>query len=184
MVGQGGSQTAIVLTLGAVLVVLMILFAVIAINDQKSRLKQLAADAQAALNPPAPAPIPAPTVQAIPRSMPQPERRFPLAGADGANPLAPKAEPVGNPASWFSQDDYPSEAMRREEEGIVMVRLKIDPHGAPRACAIVSSSASIILDNASCDVAMRRDRFVPARGADGEAVSGSWTKEIKWTLDD
>src|SRR3982750_949046 len=78
MIGQGASQTAIVLALGAVLALLLILFIAMAINDQKSRLKQLAPDAQAALNPPAPAPVPTPRVPAIPASTPHPPRRFPL----------------------------------------------------------------------------------------------------------
>lgn len=182
MVGQGGSQTAIVLTLGAVLVVLLILFVAMAINDQKGRLKQLAADARAALNPPASPPMAVPTGQPRPPSTPLPERRFPLAGAEGADQPALNAEPTGNPASWFSHDDYPVEALRRNEEGRVMLRLKIDPRGAPRACAIVSSSGSIILDDATCDLAMRRSRFMPARGADGKAVWGSWTSGIRWQL--
>jgi protein TonB len=184
MIGQGGGQTAIVLTLGALLVVLLILFAAMAINDQKSRLKQLAADAQAAVNPPASAPIPASTAPAAPPSLPQAPRRFPLAEAGDADRVAPKAEPAGTPALWFSNDDYPAEARRRNEEGRVKVRVKIDRHGVPRACGIVSSSGSTILDDATCDLAMRRGRFVPAQGANGKAVWGSWTAAIRWQITD
>ena len=126
----------------------------------------------------------APTSPAIPPSTPVPERRFPLAGAEGADRPALNAEPIGNPASWFSQDDYPVEARRRDEEGRVMLRLKIDPHGIARACAIVSSSGSVILDDATCDLAMRRSRFVAARDVEGKAVWGSWTSGIRWQLTD
>jgi len=184
VIGRGGSQTAIVLTLGAVLVLLLILFIAVAINDEKSRLKQLAADVQAALNPPVPAPVPTPRVPAIPASTPQPERRFPLAGADDADRPAPMAEPAGNPASWFSNDDYPVEARRRNEQGRVQIGLKIDPQGVARACAIMSSSGSVALDDATCALAMRRARFVPARDADGKAAWGSWTGAIRWQLTD
>ncbi|MEO9133126.1 MAG: energy transducer TonB [Sphingomonas sp.] len=149
-------------------------------------MKQLVVDAQAALNPPAQAPIsaPAPAAPLIPPLMPQPERRFPLAGADGADRLIPNAEPAGSPAFWFSNDDYPIDARRRNEEGRVMVRLKIDRHGVPRACAIISSSGSITLDNVTCDLAMRRGRFVPARNAHGKAAWSRWTSGIRWQLTD
>ena len=184
MVGQGGSQTAIVLTLGAVLVFLLVLFIAMAINDQKSRLKQLAADAQAALNPPAPAPAPSPRAPAIPASAPRSERRFPLAGAEDVDRRAPMAKPTGNPASWFSDDDYPAEARRRNEQGRVQIRLKIDPLGVVRGCSIISSSGSVALDDATCTLAKRRARFVPARDADGRPVWGSWTSAIRWQLTD
>ena len=184
MIGQGGSQTAIVLMLGALLVVVLILFVAMAINDQKGRLKQLAADARAALNPPTSPPMAVPTGQPRPPSTPLSDRRFPLAGAEGADRPALNAEPTGNPASWFSHDDYPVEALRRNEEGRVMLRLKIDPHGIARACAIVSSSGSVILDDATCDLALRRSRFVAARDVEGKAVWGSWTSGIRWQLTD
>ena len=181
-IGQGGSQTAIVLTLGAALLLLLILFIAVAINDEKGRLKQFAADVQAALNPPTP--VSTPRVPAIPASAPQPERRFPLAGAEDADRPEPMAEPTGNPASWFSNDDYPVEARRRNEQGRVQIGLKIDPHGVARACAITSSSGSVALDDATCALAMRRARFVPARDADGKAAWGSWTGAIRWQLTD
>ena len=174
MIGQGASQTAIVLTLGAVLALLLILFITMAINDQKSRLTQRATDAQ-------PAPVATPTLPAVPPSIPQPERRFPLAGTDGA---APQADPRGNLASWFSDDDYPVEARRRNEQGRVQIRLKIDPLGIVRACAILSSSGSVALDDATCALAKRRARFWPARDADGRPVWGSWTSAIRWRLTD
>jgi len=114
----------------------------------------------------------------------EPERRYPLARADDADRPAPTAEPAGNPGLWFSNDDYPAEARRRNQQGRVQMRLKIDPNGMPRACAIVASSGSVSLDNATCDLAMRRARFAPPLGADGEAVWGSWTGAIRWQLTD
>ena len=184
MTGQGRNQTAIVLVFGAVLLLLLILFVAMALNDQKGRLKQLGADVQAALTPPASPPISAPTGRVAPQSTPLPERRFPLARGDGADQLAPTAEPIGNPAHWFSNDDYPIEARRRDEEGRVMLRLTIDPHGKADTCAIVSSSGSIFLDDATCDLAMHRSRFLPARGAGGKAVRSRWTTGIRWQLTD
>ena len=184
MTGQGRSQTAIVLVFGAVLLLLLILFVAMAVNDQKGRLKQLGTDVQAALEPPASPPVSAPTGGAIPPLIPVPERRFPLAGADSADRLAPTAEPIGNPAHWFSNDDYPIEARRRNEEGLVKLRLTVDPQGKADACAIVSSSGSIFLDDATCDLALRRSRFLPARGAGGKAVRSSWNSGIRWQLTD
>lgn len=169
---------------GAVLLLLLILFVAMAVNDQKGRLKQLGADVQAALNPPASPPISAPTGRAELPSTPLPKRRFQVAAADSADRLAPIAEPIGNPAHWFSTDDYPIEARRRNEEGRVMLLLTIDTHGKADACAIVSSSGSIFLDDATCDLALRRGRFLPARGADGKAVRSSWTSAIRWQLTD
>ena len=185
-----------VVVIGALLILLVAIFVVVAINDQKAHLAGIAADARKALTQPAEPPAPPPVSQPAsppvrppllqPESPPtaKPERRFPLAGADEVDRLAPKAKPAGNPAYWFSNDDYPAEARRRNEQGRVQVRLKIDPHGVARACAIVTSSGSIALDNATCDLAMRRGRFAPARGADGKAVWGSWSSAIRWQLTD
>lgn len=171
-----------VVALGALLILLAVIFVVVAINDEKGRLAHVAADARKALTPPAQPPVPA--ARPAPPPATQPERRFPLAGNDAADRPAFASKPAGNPASWFSNDDYPAEARRRNEEGRVMIRLKIDPHGVPRACAIASGSGSITLDNATCDLALRRARFVPARDADGKAVWGSWASGIRWQLTD
>jgi protein TonB len=174
MIGQGRSQTTLVVALGAVLFLLVVAFMAMVITDQKGQLKQLAAEAVAALNPPDARPTPAPP----------PVRRFPLAAASDADRLAPAAEPIGNPALWFSQDDYPVEARRRNETGRVKIWLKTDQQGRARSCAIVSSSSSITLDNATCDLALRRSHFTPARDAHGKATGGNWTGAIRWELSD
>jgi protein TonB len=183
-----------VVVIGVLLILLVAIFVVVAINDQKGHLAGIAADARKALTPPAQPAAPAPVSQPAPPPVrppllqpppaAQPERRFRLAGADDGDRLAPKAVPTGNPGRWFSNDDYPAEARRRNEQGRVQVRVKIDPHGVPRACAIVTSSGSISLDNTTCDLVMRRSRFTPARGADGKAVWGSWSSAIRWQLTD
>ena len=100
-------------------------------------------------------------------------------GAAASGPSGPK--PVGEMA-WFTSDDYPAVALRAEEQGMVVFRLTIDATGAVTSCVIVSSSGSSALDATTCDLAMRRAHFIPARDSHGEALPSDYTRRANWRL--
>lgn len=111
-----------------------------------------------------------------------------LLAPDGASPIAPpsptqQASP-GNASmvSLFSDDDYPAEAIRNEEQGTVSYRLTIGSDGRVRACEVTTSSGSARLDTATCTIIQRRARFIPARDTNGEAVEDHYSGRIKWVL--
>ncbi|WP_265530264.1 energy transducer TonB [Sphingomicrobium marinum] len=91
--------------------------------------------------------------------------------------------PRGALANLFTADDYPSSALRNDEEGIVRARLIVGVDGRVRDCTVVRSSGSSALDTATCDIFIRRSRFDPARDASGNAVEGSLvTPAIRWVI--
>ncbi|QNQ11057.1 energy transducer TonB [Sphingomonas alpina] len=93
--------------------------------------------------------------------------------------------PSGNMGDWFPEDSYPAEARRRNQQGRVVISLRIDPSGRPRKCELVSSSGSGWLDAATCRLALRNGRFTPARGVDGEPVWGDFQmRPVHWRIED
>ena len=82
----------------------------------------------------------------------------------------------------FSTDDYPMEAIRREEQGTVAYRLTISRRGRVTGCEVISSSGSAALDSQTCRILTKRARFEPARNTDGERVAGNYSGRIRWEL--
>lgn len=93
----------------------------------------------------------------------------PVAAAPAARPAAPLAasqpQPISSPAPR-----YPARALRRGEQGTVMVSAQVGPDGVPSGVDVARSSGSRLLDRAAVD-AVRRWRFRPAM-ADGRPVPG------------
>ncbi len=77
-----------------------------------------------------------------------------------------EASPIARP-----QPDYPREAMRRGEEGTVMVLAEIDANGVPTSVEVADRSGSRDLDRSAVD-AVRKWRFTPAM-KDGRKVAST-----------
>jgi TonB family protein len=71
-----------------------------------------------------------------------------------------------DPASWFSADDYPTEALASNAEGTVEYEVGIDPGGRPNSCKVTISSGNAALDQATCATVMAKARFRPPEGSD------------------
>ena len=101
-------------------------------------------------------------------------------------PPPPRIEPVrakGDVRGLFSTDDYPSRALRNEEQGTVRARLTIDSRGRVSGCTITQSSGSAELDSTTCRLLERRARFDPATDSNGNRVEGSYTTPpITWRI--
>jgi protein TonB len=94
-------------------------------------------------------------------------------------------EPVraqANLASYLSDDDYPAEAIRKGEQGLVAFRLEVSASGAVSGCTVELSSGSALLDASTCNILSERARFTPARDGSGRAVADSVTGRIRWAL--
>lgn len=90
-------------------------------------------------------------------------------------------EPVGTLQGLISADDYPVEALDRNEQGDVGILVRVDPTGAVTDC-IVEHSASAILDARTCDLIRQRAKFSPARDRDGRPVASEKRTRISWRL--
>lgn len=120
----------------------------------------LQALAQAAV-PPAPPPPP-----------PPPPRR-----------VAP-ARAKANLGALVSDRDYPSEALRKFEEGPVGFRLQIGADGRVTGCRVTVSSGSALLDSATCRIMSERARFTAARDSNGKPTTDTFNARIIWRIDD
>jgi len=92
----------------------------------------------------------------------------------------------GSPPDWIGgrirDSDYPRTARMDRREGRVETEISIDARGRPSGCAVVGSSGSRDLDQATCNLIMRRFRFSPARDRTGRAVTGIVSYDQEWRL--
>lgn len=85
----------------------------------------------------------------------------------------------------FGPEDYPVEAILRNDQGSVQTRVKIGPDGRVRDCSVVQSSGSAALDRATCEILTQRARFTPARDSEGRPTGFDYTPPaIVWRLED
>ena len=96
--------------------------------------------------------------------------------------IATYPEPRGGVPSFFSTNDYPSAAIRNEEQGTAGVRYWVSKEGEVRDCKVVESSGSALLDAQTCAVISKRGQFLPARTKSGEAVESISYSRIRWEL--
>lgn len=80
------------------------------------------------------------------------------------------------PESWVGPNDFPREAMRKRKGGVVEAEYVIDQQGAARDCKVTTNSGDVALGEATCDIVVRRARFLAARDQDGRprATIGTW----------
>jgi protein TonB len=116
----------------------------------------------------------------------QPPREIVVPKADPpAPPVARTVEPArarANLASYVSDEDYPSNAVRNEEQGTTRFRLAVGPDGKVRECSVTSSSGSSALDATTCKLMKQRARFTPAKNNRGEATADTVASAIRWVL--
>jgi TonB family protein len=102
------------------------------------------------------------------------------AAADGPT----RARSGATLATLFSDADYPADALRNGEEGIVAFRLDVTADGRPGRCAVTASSGSTSLDSTTCRILIERARFEPARDRNGKPTADSVNGRIVWRMGD
>ncbi len=119
---------------------------------------------------------PGPVVEDPPAPLPSPPAEPPRT----VEPARAKA----NLASYVSDEDYPPNAVRNEEQGTTRFRLAVGPDGRVKACSVTSSSGSSALDSTTCKLMKQRARFTPARNNKDEPTSDTFASAIRWELPD
>jgi len=84
--------------------------------------------------------------------------------------------------SYFSSSDFPSKAVREDQEGTTRFIVLIDEKGAIRDCMVVETSGIAVLDAQTCMVIKARGKFDPAIGIDGKPVRASLSQRVRWEL--
>jgi TonB family protein len=101
---------------------------------------------------------------------------------DGTPPLSKPATPLKPLASYFSDSDYPDQAIREFESGRSEVMLMVDETGKLKDCLVEESSGNASLDAMTCYVLLQRAKFNPALDASGKPVRSVLTSAVKWKM--
>lgn len=118
-----------------------------------------------------PGPVTQPKIEIPPPPKPEPRK---------VEPARAKA----NLGSYVSDADYPTPAVRNEEQGTTRFRLGVGPDGRVTQCTVTQSSGSSSLDATTCRLMKSRARFTPARDSSGQATGDTVSSAIKWVLPD
>ncbi|WP_295636054.1 energy transducer TonB [Novosphingobium sp.] len=127
--------------------------------------------------PPPPPPLPSPTATVVDRNEP-----VALPPPMPVQPSQARYLRAIDQRSWATDADYPPEAKRLRQQGMVGFQLSVDDQGVPTLCAVTRSSEFPLLDKATCDLAKERARFEPAHDRGGLAVAGVWNSTVRWQL--
>ncbi len=132
----------------------------------------------------APAPPPIQTQPTIPP--PAPPVLVVPPPAPPAPPSLARAASPRNLNRWAGriQGDYPSRALRAEEQGVVRMTIGIGANGRVTSCSVVGSSGSSTLDQAACRGMQRYARYNPALNAAGTEIASTTTQSIRYVLPD
>jgi len=122
------------------------------------------------------------TVRQEEKPAPQPSVPAPVAAVAASDP-APSAEPPRGDLAYLKNPapGYPAYARKAREQGIVMLRVRVDAAGSVEGIEVHKSSGSQRLDDAAL-AAVKRWRFAPARMGD-RPVSGVALVPIHFQLE-
>lgn len=91
----------------------------------------------------------------------------------GAPLPAPTLRPVRTDPRWpLTQPDYPASAIRLEQEGTVVLAIRVTREGRIAEVRVAQSSGHASLDRAAVEEARRNWRLLPARR--GDAAIEEW----------
>jgi protein TonB len=127
----------------------------------------------------------APVIMSVPR--PPPMVVSPPAPPPPPPPPVPTvskaAAAKGDPARWFTTDDYPPRALREGAEGSTRIAWDINNQGRAENCRVLSSSGSADLDDASCRVILRKGRYSPALDQNGNPMKvTNQQRTVRWQI--
>ena len=91
-------------------------------------------------------------------------------------------KPRGNPGDWITTSDYPAVALRNGQGGLVHFRLIVGTDGKPISCHVQQVTDPAVLGEAACAALMRKSKFEPALGADGQPIVAYWRTTVRFQL--
>ena len=109
-------------------------------------------------------------------------RRYWNIGPELSGKLTSGPKPERPLVSYFSSDDYPSQALSRNQQGTTAFVLLIDEKGLIRDCMVEKTSGIATLDIMACLVIVKRAKFSPALDAGGKPTRDAYFQRIKWMM--
>lgn len=108
------------------------------------------------------------------------KRYWHMREVDGGSVATPSK---GDVRRVFTNNDYPSEAFDRDQQGGGQFLLLIDEKGKVAGCHVLQASGVPSLDAMGCQVIRERARFTPARDRAGKPIRSSYvTPRILWRM--
>ena len=92
------------------------------------------------------------------------------------------AQSIGTLASYFTDGDYPDDAIRNALSGTTSFALLVDEQGKVADCMVTGSSGQALLDTQTCGTLSRRARFEPGRDKAGKPARDRVVGRIRWAL--
>jgi hypothetical protein len=89
-------------------------------------------------------------------------------------------QPLNRPVDWFRPEDYPAFHGFFGEGALITIRLIVSSAGSLRNCEVAKAGGSKDFEDLTCEIALKRARFLPAVGEDGKPIDSVWTARIKW----
>lgn len=97
--------------------------------------------------------------------------------------LSRKLTPAGNPQNWVTDTDYPADALRKRQMGIVAFRLDVDAKGVVTGCTILEHTDAVeVLSKKVCEMLGKRASFNPALDAKGTPVRSFFVSKFNWVI--
>jgi hypothetical protein len=101
----------------------------------------------------------------------------------GQHPVTVAAPVIGDVRELFTSNDYPFEALTRDQQGGVEFFLFIDEKGGVADCDVIQPSGIPALDGMGCQVMRERAKFKPALGPNGSPVRSVFvTPRVVWRI--
>lgn len=89
----------------------------------------------------------------------------------------------GDVRSLFSADDYPAEAIDRNQQGSIRLQLLVDERGLVAGCDVLEPSGIPLFDVMGCQVMEKRAKFTPALDKSGKPTRSTvTTPKIVWKM--
>lgn len=101
------------------------------------------------------------------------------AAAPGEDPGKPR---LLNVQDLVTAEDYPLVSLRKEEQGTVMVKVRVDVSGLVTSCTVTKSSGHPALDEQTCALFRARAQFEPARDRRGRGTESDYIQKVTWKL--
>lgn len=105
-----------------------------------------------------------------------------LAASASANASREQMPKPLNVEEWLGPDNYPPAAIRRGEQGRVVVSISLDATGKPVRCENEIESGFTVLDRETCEIVMAKGQFEPARDKRGRGVASRYIMPVRWKL--
>ena len=104
------------------------------------------------------------------------------AGGVEAGALAKPAASLKPMTRYFSDSDYPSQAIQEGASGATRYVVMVDEKGAVADCMVEETSGIATLDAQVCALIQERAKFTPALDAAGKPARSTYSGRIRWAI--